>query len=155
MRLALSLAQKSPPKPTNYRVGAVLVDLATNETLATGFTLEMPGNTHAEQSCFLKLAEKYGVAEDQLKGVLPDAMALYTTVEPCSKRLSGNLPCVERVLRLAGSIRTVYIGVMEPDKFVSDNTGKRALEGAGIEVVHVQGLEEEILDVATAGHEST
>ncbi|KAL2260502.1 hypothetical protein VTK26DRAFT_5464 [Humicola hyalothermophila] len=152
MQLALQQAQKSPPKPTNYRVGAVLVDVATNEILATGYTLELPGNTHAEQCCFMKLAEKHGVSEEKLREVLPGELALYTTVEPCSERLSGNLPCVERVLRLAGSIRTVYVGAMEPETFVAKNTGKSRLQGAGISVVHVEGLEEDILEVATAGH---
>ncbi|KAK3316259.1 cytidine deaminase-like protein [Apodospora peruviana] len=152
MRFCLDLARKSPPKPTNYRVGAVLVDLASNDILATGYTLELPGNIHAEQCCFMKLAEQHGVPEERLKDVLPPRMALYTTVEPCSKRLSGNLPCVERVLRLAGSIQTVYVGVMEPATFVSSNTGKASLDAAGISVVHVAGLEPEILQVATAGH---
>jgi pyrimidine deaminase RibD-like protein len=152
MRLALEQAQKSPPKPTNYRVGAVVVDSAANEILATGFTLELPGNTHAEQCCFIKLAGKHGVSEENLKDALPSELDLYTTVEPCSKRLSGNLPCVERVLRLAGCIRTVYVGIMEPETFVAENTGKKSLEHAGISVVHVEGFEKEILEVATAGH---
>ncbi|KAJ4293787.1 hypothetical protein N0V88_005297 [Collariella sp. IMI 366227] len=142
MRLALEQAQRSPPKPTNYRVGAVVVNPATNDILATGYTLELPGNTHAEQCCFLKLAERHGVSEENLKGVLPPDLVLYTTVEPCSKRLSGILPCVERVLRLAGTIRTVYVGIMEPE----------TLGDAGITLVHVPGLEKEILEVATAGH---
>jgi pyrimidine deaminase RibD-like protein len=152
MRLALEQAQKSPPKPTNYRVGAVLVDSAANEILATGYTLELPGNTHAEQCCFMKLADKHGVPEENLKEVLPSELALYTTVEPCSKRLSGNIPCVERVLRLAGSIRTVYVGIMEPETFVAENTGKTSLQEAGVPVVHVEGFDKEILEVATAGH---
>jgi pyrimidine deaminase RibD-like protein len=155
MRLALAQAHNSPPKPTNYRVGAVLVDTSTNELLATGYTLELPGNTHAEQCCFMKLAEQHGVPEERLKDVLPSTLALYTTVEPCSKRLSGNLPCVERVLRLAGCIRSVYVGVMEPETFVAENTGRKSLEEAGIEVVLVEGLEKEILEVATAGHVKT
>ncbi|KAK3381432.1 cytidine deaminase-like protein [Podospora didyma] len=152
MQLALEQAKKSPPKATNFSVGAVLVDLATNNILATGYTLELDGNTHAEQCCFMKLAAQYGVPEEKLKDVLPADMALYTSVEPCFKRLSKNLPCVERVLPLAGSIRTVYVGIMEPEKFVGSNTGKKSLEDAGISVVHVQGLEAEILAVATAGH---
>ncbi|KAK3333492.1 cytidine deaminase-like protein [Cercophora scortea] len=152
MQLALSLAQKSPPKPTNYRVGAVLVDLSSDKILATGYTLELPGNTHAEQCCLIKLAEQHGVPEERLSEVLPSKLALYTTVEPCSKRLSGNLPCVERVLRLAGTIRTVYVGIMEPETFVTENTGRKSLQDAGIPVVHVEGLEADILEVATAGH---
>lgn len=155
MTQALSQAKLSPPKPTNFRVGALVVDYSTHTILATGFTLEHPGNTHAEQCCFIKLAQQHGVPEEKLAEVLPSTLALYTTMEPCSKRLSGNLPCVERVLRLKGCIQKVYVGVMEPKKFVSDNTGQRRLEDAGIEVIHVQGLEEEILKVATAGHEQT
>jgi len=152
MRYALSLAKQSPPKPSNYRVGAVLLEEASHEILATGYTLELPSNTHAEQCCLIKLAEKHAVPEESLKDVLPRRLVLYTTVEPCSKRLSGNKPCVERILCLADSIKTVYVGVLEPDKFVADNNGRQILEAAGISVVHVGGLEEEILEVATAGH---
>lgn len=153
IEFALNLAKKSPPKPTNYRVGAVVVDQSTNEVLAHGYTLELEGNTHAEQCCLIKLAKAHSVPEESLAQVLPKNLALYTTVEPCSKRLSGNLPCAERILRLAGVMKTVYVGVMEPKKFVADNTGREALEKAGIQFVHVEGLEEEILKVAKAGHE--
>jgi pyrimidine deaminase RibD-like protein len=153
MEFALSLARKSPPKPTNYRVGAVVVDQDTNRILAHGYTLELEGNTHAEQCCLMKLAGAHGVSEENLAQVLPQNLALYTTVEPCSKRLSGNTPCAERILRLADIIKTVYVGVMEPKKFVADNTGREALEKAGIQFVHVEGLEDEILKVAKAGHE--
>ncbi|KAI6710501.1 DRAP deaminase [Diplocarpon mali] len=152
MRQALDLARKSPPKPTNYRVGALLVDAQANTVIATGYTLECDGNTHAEQSCFIKLAKRHQVAEDALADVLPGGTVLYTTVEPCFKRLSGNLPCVERIIRLGNAIKTVYVGVEEPEKFVGENTGRKQLEDAGIEVILVHGLEEEILEVATAGH---
>ncbi|KAB5543062.1 cytidine deaminase-like protein [Coniochaeta sp. 2T2.1] len=154
MQQALDLAKLSPPKPTNFRVGALVVDYSTNTVLATGYTLELPGNTHAEQCCFMKLAQQHDVPEDQLHTVLPQTLALYTTMEPCSFRLSGNLPCVERVLRLAACIKKVYVGVQEPKKFVADNTGQRSLADAGIEIVHVAGLEREILEVATAGHKA-
>lgn len=151
MRHALALAKQSPPKPTNYCVGAILLNENSKQVLATGYTLELPGNTHAEQCCFMKLAEQHGVAEESLRDVLPDHLALYTTMEPCSERLSGNLPCVNRVLRLAGRIQRVYVGVLEPDKFVT-NTGITTLRNAGIEVVHIPGLETDIMEVATAGH---
>ncbi|KAH7027910.1 cytidine deaminase-like protein [Microdochium trichocladiopsis] len=155
MRLALSLATRSPPKPTNYRVGALVVDVATNEILATGYTLELPGNTHAEQCCIEKLAKQYAVDPALLSQALPDEVAIYTTVEPCILRLSGNKPCVERILDIGKSrVKTVYVGVQEPDTFVSGNSGSQRLKDAGIEVVHVPGLEDEILAVATAGHKA-
>lgn len=164
MRQALQLAKQSTPKPTNYRVGALVVDATTNTVLATGYTLECEGNTHAEQSCFIKLAREHGVAEEEVGGVLPEDTVLYTTVEPCSQRSVGNVPCVERILRLGRGkekgegkgkgIKRVYVGVLEPETFVQENTGRRKLEDAGIQVILVEGegLEKEILDVATAGH---
>ncbi|KAI8963205.1 cytidine deaminase-like protein [Daldinia sp. FL1419] len=155
MKFALSLATESPPKPTNYRVGAVVVDVVTNEILATGYTLELPGNTHAEQCCFEKLAQKYDTAASQLGEVLLNQVVLYTTMEPCSERLSGNLPCLDRILAIGNKIETVYVGVYEPEKFISNNSSKRKLEDANIKFVHIPGFEEEILEVATAGHEKT
>jgi pyrimidine deaminase RibD-like protein len=152
MKYALNLAEKSPPKPTNFRVGALLVDSATNTILATGYTLECEGNTHAEQSCFIKLSQNHRLPESQLSQILPSETVLYTTVEPCFKRLSGNLPCVQRILNLGGKVKTVYVGVKEPEKFVGENTGRTQLEDGGINVVLVEGLEREILKVATAGH---
>lgn len=67
------------------------------------------------------------------------------------------MPCVDRILGLkrkdgGQAIKTVYVGVWEPETFVGVNEGRRRLEEAGIEVVHVPGFEEEILRVATAGH---
>ncbi|CAH0016446.1 unnamed protein product [Clonostachys rhizophaga] len=134
MQHALELARKSPPKPTNFRVGAVLMRLADGHISTEGYTLELPGNTHAEECCLLKLAGKHSIAEEDLWQKVTEPHAVYTTVEPCSKRLS------------------VYVGVQEPDTFVSQNEGRRMLEEAGIEVIHVKGLEESILQVATAGH---
>lgn len=152
MRHAMSLATKSPPKPTNFRVGAVLVRLDDSSITTDGFTLECPGNTHAEESCFIKLAEQNSTSEERLAETMNTPHALYTTMEPCFKRLSGKLPCVERVLRQKSWITKVYVGVEEPETFVGQNTGRRALESAGIEVNLVPGLETEILQIATAGH---
>lgn len=155
MEYALSLAEKSPPRPTNFRVGALVLDADTNAILATGFTLELEGNTHAEQCCFMKLASQYGVSEDNLGSVLPKSCVLYTTMEPCNKRLSGNLPCSERIVKLGGAIKTVYVGVLEPETFVGENVGRQKLEGAGIKVEFVSGMEDRILKVATAGASKT
>ncbi|POR35178.1 Bifunctional protein RIB2 [Tolypocladium paradoxum] len=156
MQQALDLANKSPPKPSNFRVGAILVKLDGDDypTSAGGYTLECPGNTHAEECCFLKLAEQHSTTEAGLAAVVKSPHALYTTMEPCFMRLSGKLPCVERVLRQKSWIRHVYVGVQEPETFVGKNPGRQMLEEGGIEVHHVPGLEEEILRVATAGHAS-
>lgn len=154
MRLALEQARQSPPSPTNFCVGALLVDADENIVLASGYTLELEGNTHAEQCCMLKLAKKHSIEWEALGTILPPNVVLYTTMEPCGKRLSGNMPCVERILRLGNAIKTVYVGVKEPEKFIGANVGRAKLEASGIEVVVVVGMEQEILRVAQAGHVS-
>ncbi|KZZ91369.1 cytidine and deoxycytidylate deaminase [Moelleriella libera RCEF 2490] len=155
MRRALKLARRSPPKSSNFRVGALLVRLDDGEVIAEGYTLECEGNTHAEECCFIKLATRLSTTEEGLADKIAAQHALYTTMEPCYKRLSGKLPCIERVLRQRAWIRDVYVGVQEPEKFVGQNPGRGLLESAGIRVFSVPGLEQEILEVATAGHEAT
>lgn len=156
IRLALSLAEKSIPKSTNFRVGAVLVDEATNTILSTGYTLELPGNTHAEQCCLDKYCAMKDIPVEDIGNLLPTNTVLYTTMEPCDRRASGNVPCTERILQTKlganGGIKTVYLGVKEPEIFVGENTGRSKLQEGGIVCIHVAGLEDEILEVATAGH---
>ena len=157
MRLALSLAKKSPPKPSNFRVGAILVDETEDRILSTGYTLELPGNTHAEQCCLFKFASEKKASEDEVAYLLPKNTAIYTTMEPCNMRLSGNVPCVDRILKTrAGGhgISTVYLGVQEPTTFVGQNVGRSKLEAAGIKCVHIPSMEEEILKTATTGHDA-
>jgi pyrimidine deaminase RibD-like protein len=156
LEICLDEARKSPPKPTNFCVGALILHNPPSSQphiLTTGYTLETPGNTHAEQSCFVKLAQESGLSEERVDEVLPDAdVVLYTTMEPCWKRSAGHMPCVQRILR-AKKIKKVVCGVEEPEIFVGENEGRKILRDAGIEVIYVSGLEEEILKVATAGHE--
>ncbi|KAL6717426.1 hypothetical protein ACLMJK_005341 [Lecanora helva] len=152
MRHALSLASRAPPKPTNFCVGAILFDQVNNETVATGYTMELPGNTHAEQCCLTKYQDKAATDSKESK-----KLVLYTTMEPCNKRASGNTPCTDTILRAKDNgkckINVVYVGVQEPEKFVGQNTGRAKLEQAGIKYFHVPGFEDEILAVATRGHE--
>ena len=172
LQQALELARKSPPRPTNFRVGAVLVsnplpEGSNHKILATGYTLELPGNTHAEQCAIAKLAMEHGISETQLNTILPREMntTLYTTLEPCGKRLSGNLSCVHRIIatrgKLSGSlgpengeggIRKVIFGAKEPGTFVRESESCRMMDEAGIEWEYVEGLQDNILQVAKEGH---
>ncbi|KKK11947.1 hypothetical protein P175DRAFT_0502831 [Aspergillus ochraceoroseus IBT 24754] len=169
MRKCLSIAEQSPPRPTNFRVGALLLsrkegNLTTedDEILSTGYTMELAGNTHAEQCCLSNFASVHSTPAERIAEVLPDVpgrkLILYVTMEPCGKRLSGNLPCAKRIVQTrAGGrrgIQKVYFGVKEPGTFVGQSEGCQMLTEAGIEWELVQGLEREILSVATAGHEN-
>jgi pyrimidine deaminase RibD-like protein len=161
MEYALEQARLSPPAPTKFCVGAVLVDADENEVLSTGYSMELPGdrpgdpgNTHAEQCCLIKIAEKYHLPEERIGEVFPKNTVLYTTMEPCSKRLSGNRTCVERILKLSGAIKVVYVGIKEPEIFIGENTGRKRLEDAGVMVRFVEGMDDRILEVSTTGHEN-
>lgn len=125
--------------------------------------MELAGNTHAEQCCLANYAAVHDVSDERVAEVLPAEpgrkLVMYVTMEPCGKRLSGNLPCVQRITRTRdggrAGIHKVFFGVKEPGTFVGESEGCRMLTAAGIEWEHVPGLERQILKVATAGHENS
>jgi pyrimidine deaminase RibD-like protein len=169
IKTCLNLAEKSPPRPTNFRVGALLLSRKDNDPtftddriLSTGYTMELAGNTHAEQCCFSNYAAVHNVPDDEVSTVLPveagRKLIMYVTMEPCGKRLSGNAPCAQRIARTKEGgregIHKVYFGVKEPETFVGESEGCRMLTEAGIQWEHVSGFEREILSIAFAGHEN-
>ena len=70
---------------------------------------------------------------------------VYTTMEPCSVRLSGGAPCADALI--AAKVPRCFIGVGEPDDFVVC-VGAQKLKDAGVEVIWLKGLENECLNVA-------
>lgn len=161
---ALSEAKKSPPKPTNFRVGCVLVAYQAPSSpivISTGYTLELSGNTHAEQCALSKFAASNSASETDLPQLLSPELnvTLYTTLEPCGKRLSGNTPCVQRIIATQqrsakAGIRKVIFGAKEPGTFVKDSQSCQLLTEAGITWEYIPDFEQEILKVAMEGHES-
>ena len=168
--------------------------------VVTGYSRELPGNTHAEECCLLKLAalgadtgsrddyfednENEDIGEGEVvpvAGTVATGAAagcdggcgsgrcnnsnsadnnqnsnrsdrklksrrkwiMYSTMEPCSTRLSGNRSCSDRLI--ASGIRQVYVGVREPDHFVKTVVGVENMVEKGIEVIHIPGLEDECL----------
>lgn len=160
MEYALKQALLSPPASTKFCVGAVLVDADSNRIISTDYSLELPrdslgdlGTTHAEQCCFIKVAQKYDIPEDRIGEVLFANGVLFTTMEPCNKRLSGNGTCVARI-RLNGAVKVVYVSIKEPEAFAAQEhgtTGRKKLEDGG---VAIRFVEERILEVSTAGHDT-
>ncbi|CAB4257205.1 similar to Saccharomyces cerevisiae YDL036C PUS9 Mitochondrial tRNA:pseudouridine synthase, catalyzes the formation of pseudouridine at position 32 in mitochondrial tRNAs [Maudiozyma barnettii] len=145
MELAIKEADKCGPTTTAFSVGAVIVNGPS--VLSTGYSREFPGNTHAEQCALEKYFERTG------KRTVPPGSIIYTTMEPCSLRLSGNDPCVQRILALDGNISTVFVGVMEPDTFVKNNTSLTLLESHDIDYIQIPGYEAQCTIVAFKGHE--
>jgi pyrimidine deaminase RibD-like protein len=98
MQLAIIEANKSIPVESAYCVGALIIGKTEEQNnvdgtifehyrvLYTGYSREIEGNTHAEQCCFIKLQQQL---KKQEPFIVPEDWILYTTMEPCSTRLSG------------------------------------------------------------------
>ncbi|CUM68300.1 uncharacterized protein PRCAT00006022001 [Priceomyces carsonii] len=142
MELAIKEARKCGETQTQFNVGAVLV--YDGVTLETGHSRELPGNTHAEQCALEKYYKK-------TNSDVPMGCEIYTTMEPCTLRLSGNLPCTDRILKT--DITTCFVGVLEPDVFVKNNSSLKKLTDNGVEYIHIPGYENECLEIAEKGHE--
>jgi pyrimidine deaminase RibD-like protein len=161
MKIALAEAKKCIPTPTAFCVGCVIVmpvrlttGVEEKRILSTGYSRELQGNTHAEANALAKARgrspaelENFSPGEipsDGVGGLLKGA-DVYTTLEPCSVRTSGLPPCADALVD--AQIRRCYIGVAEPDDFVTCE-GAEKLKRSGIEVVWLKGLEQECLDAA-------
>ncbi|KAJ2235700.1 hypothetical protein H4R99_007886 [Coemansia sp. RSA 1722] len=133
MELAIQQANLARPIETAFSVGCLLVH--GRQIISTGYSREIPGNTHAAQCAIAK-------SRSTSQAHLVRGSVLYTTMEPCSFRLSKNTPCTTHIIN--AGIKKVVIGVKEPLTF-SECQGVRRLLEAGVEVVHLKILEEECL----------
>ncbi|EEB06028.1 CMP/dCMP deaminase family protein [Schizosaccharomyces japonicus yFS275] len=140
LRLALDEAKKCNPTDTAFCVGSVIVE--NGQVVSTGYSRELPGNTHAEESAILKLLQR-DPKHDFTRSVI------YSTMEPCSKRLSGNVPCTQHII--ANKFHKVVLGCREPTTFVVCE-GVRQLQAAGIIVEEDLQFQDECLRVAKQSH---
>lgn len=125
---AIELSRLSPPTPTNYAVGAVVVD-HEGVSLATGYTGEVEPRRHAEESALAKLS---GRRELDLSRA-----TLYSTLEPCTMRKSRPGTCTDLIL--AVGIKRVVIALREPLLF-ADCHGVETLRANGVDVIEIPGL---------------
>lgn len=132
MNLSIEEAKKSIPAPQAYCVGAAIVS-SQGELLSTGFSRELPGNTHAEECALAKLDKSIDLT----------GTTMYTTMEPCSIRLSGNRPCSSRIIE--SKIKRVIVGVREPPNLVTCE-GISLLEKEGVQVLIVPNVQEACLE---------
>lgn len=117
---AVVLAGQCEAVDRAYSVGAVLVD-ALGREIAWGFSREGDPSEHAEEAAIRKAARPRDLA----------GATLYSSMEPCSKRLSGRPSCVEHILK-AGIARVVF-ALREPTRFVRCEAIEQLRRG-GVEV---------------------
>ena len=119
---AIELSQECPPSEGAFSVGCVILD-ARGDVVATGYSREVDDREHAEEFA-LRRAEELG---KDLSGA-----TLYSSLEPCSVRLSGRPSCTERILR--SGVGVVVFAMEEPARFVVCEGAEKLREG-GVKVV--------------------
>lgn len=132
MAMAVELSLLSPPSPSHYAVGAVVVD-ETGDPLATGYTGEDDPHFHAEEAALAKLAGR------DLTGA-----TIYSSLEPCTVRRSRPYPCTNLIL--AAGLRRVVMALREP-LFFADCTGAEALAAAGADVVEMPSFGHRVAEI--------
>lgn len=128
MQRAIELSRLCPPAEKAYSVGAVIV-AADGTEISYGYSRETDSHIHAEESALAKLDP----ADPRLKQA-----TTYSTLEPCSERMSLRPTCVELII--AAGIPRVVIAWREPALFVDDCIGVELLVAAGRTVLELPDL---------------
>lgn len=133
LRMAIAESRKCTPVTTAYCVGAVIV--TADGQLFKGYTHETDPKNHAEEEA---------VAKAKAAGADLRRAAMYSSMEPCSKRASKPRSC-SRILIDEGFAKAVY-ALNEPPHFVECH-GRDMLREAGLEVVHIPELGAEVAEI--------
>jgi 5-amino-6-(5-phosphoribosylamino)uracil reductase len=138
LRWAVELSRQSPPSPTAFSVGAVIV-AADGEVLATGFSREQQDHDHAEEVALRKLAHRKVGPDPRLRGA-----TIYSSLVPCGARASRAVTCVQHIV--AAGIPRVVFAWREPRLF-TDGEGAEQLRAAGLTVVELPELANRAMSV--------
>jgi diaminohydroxyphosphoribosylaminopyrimidine deaminase/5-amino-6-(5-phosphoribosylamino)uracil reductase len=125
LRQAIELSRRCPPSDSAFSVGAVLVG-ADGTVLATGYSRESDPHDHAEEAALAKAAAGP-----------PPGSTLYSSLEPCLRRLSRPRSCC--ALITAAGIGRVVLAWREPPVFVPGG-GAAWLAGHGVTVTEIPEL---------------
>ncbi len=141
LREAIELSRCCPPSDTAFSVGAVLVSgdqARESSVIATGFSRERDPHDHAEETALVKATE--GAADAELADARLADATMYSSLEPCLRRLSRPRSCAQLIV--AAGIRRVVLAWEEPPVFVPGG-GARWLRDQGVTVVEVAELADE------------
>jgi pyrimidine deaminase RibD-like protein/NTP pyrophosphatase (non-canonical NTP hydrolase) len=117
--LAVKEARKSNQEPGRTALFVGAVASRGQEILGTAYRGELGRGDHAE----------YTLLEYKLKDIPLAGTTIFTTLEPCTKRSPGKIPCVERLIERR--VARVVIGTLDPNSDIRGH-GWLALRQAGI-----------------------
>lgn len=130
MKMAVNLSNLCSISYNAYSVGAVIID-THNNILSTGYSREC-NKMHAEEVAFYKL-QNYHIQ-----------YAIYTSMIPCSNRLSNSISCLELCIKY--NIKIIYYGFIEPYVFTKNKT-KDIIDNIGIDLVYIRDFYKEVLNI--------
>ncbi|KAJ1666765.1 hypothetical protein IW140_002356 [Coemansia sp. RSA 1813] len=133
MRLAILQAEMATPNDNAFNTGIIIVNGMT--PISEGRSRESNLDKHAAEIAIIK-------AKHSQTARLLSGSTMYTTMEPCSSTKVSKVPCTSHII--SAGVRTVVIGVKEPESFVNCR-GVETLCAAGIDVVHLRLLQEKCL----------
>ena len=126
LKQAVDEGRKCTPSPTSYCVGAVVA--TADGRIFAGYTHETSATHHAEQEA---------IAKALAAGAVLRGAAMYSSMEPCSRRASEPESCTQLIIR-HGFARAAF-ALYEPDCFVCCR-GALTLREAGVDVRVYPGL---------------
>lgn len=124
---AIELSKRCPATNSAFCVGAILVS-DSGQVIAQRYSRQSDPKDHAEEAA---LADATASGAD-LRGA-----TLYTSLEPCLRRVSRPAPCAELILR--SGVRRVVYAWHEPPIF-QPGGGAAWLEEHGITVIELPDL---------------
>jgi diaminohydroxyphosphoribosylaminopyrimidine deaminase / 5-amino-6-(5-phosphoribosylamino)uracil reductase len=137
LRAAIELSRRSPPSPTAYSVGALLVG-ADGSVISTGYSRETDTLDHAEEVALARIGLPGGcVGPPPRSAALVPGATLYSSLEPCAVRASRPTPCADLII--ASGIGRVVIAWREPP-ILAPGGGATRLRAASVHVVVVPEL---------------
>jgi 5-amino-6-(5-phosphoribosylamino)uracil reductase len=133
---AIELSRSCVPSPSAFSVGAIIVN-AAGKRLETGYSREGEPREHAEEAALRKASTR---------GVDVRGATIYSSLEPCSVRLSGRRSCTDLIVD-SGIARVVF-ALSEPPTFVHCE-GAARLRAQGLEVVILDALADAVRKINT------
>lgn len=129
---AIELSKRCPPSESAFCVGAILVS-GSGQVIAQGYSRQFDPKDHAEEAALAEVA----LCNVTAAGMDLSGATLYTSLEPCLRRVSRPVSCAELIVR--SGVRRVAYAWREPPIF-QPGGGAGWLIDHGVAVIELPDL---------------